>query len=554
MTGGLPSDGEQSEPGRKWDRSRAWTVVAVGFILLISLARVPHLGFPLERDEGEFGYIAQQLLHGVPVYDSAYTQKLPGSYYVYALFLALFGQSILAIHLGLLLVNAAIMGLMFLTLRRTHGSLAGVTGALVFGFMALSPNVLGFAAHATFFVALFSMAGLYVFLLARDRGSSILYLGSGLCLGLAFLMKQSGIFFAPLLFGSMVVDAFLAEPKRPQGFTPHAAAFVAGSLAPLLLTAAYYAATGRFTLFWFWPFQLACEFRGHVGFADGIENFYGHTISITSGFEILWLIALAGFPVMLREAAFGNGRYPYLVFGLASLLSIVPGFSFSSHYYITLLPFVALLIGGLMGTARVGAESPRTGRVPSGPSLAQFAIVGAAIGIGLLVGFARFETFFTGRVSDEAMARRIYRGNPFVESIEIAEYLKSHTSPQDSIAILGSETQIYFYAQRPSASRFVNVYFLMADHRWNRDMQREMIRDIERVRPAYLIFVHIPFSWGMMKTSPQDISEWYEEYKWNYQVEGVVQMQSRGSVTTWGADAGEISPTRSYIKILRRID
>jgi hypothetical protein len=58
----------------------------------------------------------------------------------------------------------------------------------------------------------------------------------------------------------------------------------------------------------------------------------------------------------------------------------------------------------------------------------------------------------------------------------------------------------------------------------------------------------------MMKTSPQDISEWYEEYKWNYQVEGVVQMQSRGSVTTWGADAGEISPTRSYIKILRRID
>ena len=535
-------------------RSRVWTVAAVGVILLISLARVAHLGFPLERDEGEFGYIAQQLLHGIPVYDSAYTQKLPGAYYVYALFLALFGQSILAIHLGLLLVNAAIMGLIFLTLRRTHGGLAGCIGALVFGFMALSPTVLGFAAHATFFVALFSMAGLYVFLLGRDRGSSLLYLGSGFCFGLAFLMKQSGIFFAPLLFGFMVVDAFLVEPKRPQGFKLHAAAFVAGSLAPILLTAAYYVGTGRFSEFWFWPFQLASEFGSQVGFGDGLVRFFDHSIKVTSGFETLWLIALAGFLVMLREAAFGNSRYPYVAFGLACLLSIVPGSYFAKHYYISLLPFVALLIGGLMGTPRGGAESPGAGRVPSGPSRARTVIVGAAIGVGLLVGFARFEPFFTGRVSDVAAARIIYSGNPFPESIAIGEYLKSHTSPQDSIAILGSETQIYFYAQRRSASRFVNAYFLTADHPRNRDMEREMIRDIERVRPAYLIFVHIPWSWSMQKTSPHGIFDWYEGYKWNYQVEGVVQMQSGGSVTTWGAGARALSPTRSFIEILRRID
>jgi hypothetical protein len=515
---------------------------------------VPHLGFPLERDEGEFGYIAQQLLHGVPVYDSAYTQKLPGSYYVYALFLGLFGQSAFAIHLGLLLVNAAIMGLIFLTLRRTHGGLAGCVGALVFGFMALSPTVLGFAGHATFFVALFSMAGLYVFLLARDRGSSLLYLVSGLCFGLAFLMKQSGIFFAPFLFGFMVVDAFLAEPKRPQGFKLHASAFVAGSLAPILVTAACYVATGRFGLFWFWPFQFASEFGGQLGFADGLERFYDHTIKVISGFEIFWVIALAGFLVTLREAAFGKTRHPYLAFGLASLLSIIPGFYFAKHYYISLLPFVALLIGGLMGAPQRGSETPQAGRITSGPFPARIAIVGTAIGIGLLIGFARYEPFFTRRVSDEVAARIIYPGNPFPESIEIGEYLKRHTSPQDSIAILGSETQIYFYAQRRSASRFVNAYFLTADHPRNRDMQREMIRDIERVRPVYLIFVHVPWSWSMVKSSPKDILRWYEVYKWNYQVEGVVQMQSKGSVTTWGADARAIATTRSYIEILRRVD
>src|SRR6267142_999721 len=150
------------------------------------------------RDEGEFGYIAQEMLRGVPMYVSAYTQKLPGTYLFYALFLSVFGESITAIHLGLLLVNAAIMALIFLILRKTHSGMAGCLGALVFGVMALSPNVLGFAAHATFLVSLFALLGLYALLHAREKGLAALYLVSGICFGFAFLRKQSGIFFAPL--------------------------------------------------------------------------------------------------------------------------------------------------------------------------------------------------------------------------------------------------------------------------------------------------------------------------------------------------------------------
>jgi len=57
-----------------------YLIVALAIIVLVSLLRSLHLGFPLERDEGEFGYIGQEILRGVPVYDSAYTQKLPGTY------------------------------------------------------------------------------------------------------------------------------------------------------------------------------------------------------------------------------------------------------------------------------------------------------------------------------------------------------------------------------------------------------------------------------------------------------------------------------------------
>ncbi len=77
-------------------------VLAVSFIVRIRL-----LNAPLERDEGEHAYLAQTILAGHPPWALAYNLKLPGTDFMYALFLALFGQTAVAIRLGLLLVNIA---------------------------------------------------------------------------------------------------------------------------------------------------------------------------------------------------------------------------------------------------------------------------------------------------------------------------------------------------------------------------------------------------------------------------------------------------------------
>jgi len=143
------------------------------------------------------------------------------------------------------------------------------------------------------------------------------------------------------------------------------------------------------------------------------------------------------------------------------------------------------------------------------------------------------------------------------ESVEIGEYLKSRTTPQDRIAILGSETQIFFYSQRRSASRFVNTYFLTADHPRNREMQREMIRDIERARPKYLLFAELPTSWLIRPNSPRDILEWIGTYpQGRYALEGIVELSREGSVLRWGAEARAqpILPSSWYVWIWRRLD
>ena len=537
----------RSRQSRPHDRRRVWTFVALGIIVAVSLLRAMHLGFPLERDEGEFGYIAQEMLRGVPMYVSAYTQKLPGTYLFYALFLSIFGPSITAIHLGLLLVNAAIMGLIFLILRKTHSGPAGCLGALVFGVMALSPTVLGFAAHATFFVSLFALLGLYALLHARERGHAALFLGSGLCFGLAFLMKQSGIFFAPLAILLLAVDDLALRPRQPARFALRALVLGAGALLPLLLLAAFYAAIGKFSLLWFWAFEFPGQFSRHFS-AEVTQVFLFMTRYVTGGFELVWILAAVGLVVTLLDRSLGRNRYVYAIFAAACFLTIVPGFYFTPHYWISLLPAVALLVGALAGAAeRAGAQPGRAWAA---------AAVWVVTGVGLWIGVAKQEAFYFGRVPDAEHARRIYFGNPFSESIEIGEYLKRHTTSQDRIAILGSETQIYFYAQRRSASRFVNTYFLTADHPRNRAMQREMIRDIEQARPKYLVVVNLSTSWSFLPNSPHDILDWLGKYaQGKYGLEGVVKIYREGSVTKWGeeARAQHLSSSDWFVATYRRV-
>jgi len=121
----------------------------------------------------------------------------------------------------------------------------------------------------------------------------------------------------------------------------------------------------------------------------------------------------------------------------------------------------------------------------------------------------------------------IYTESPFVESIRIAEYLREHTGRSDTIAVLGSEPQIYFYSNRHSATGHIYVYGLMEAQKYASQMQQEMIREIERARPKFLIFVVMPDSWLQRPESDRSIFTWANEYTaQNYTVAGFVNMMA----------------------------
>src|SRR5438309_11353815 len=112
--------------GRDKALGTAWIFLAAIVLGLVIAIRIRLLAIPLERDEGEYAYAGQLILQGIPPYSLAYNMKLPGTYAAYALIMALFGQTIRGIHLGLLLLNAATILVEFLLARRLFGEYAGV--------------------------------------------------------------------------------------------------------------------------------------------------------------------------------------------------------------------------------------------------------------------------------------------------------------------------------------------------------------------------------------------------------------------------------------------
>ena len=114
------------------NRSQILPWIILGIILAFVIAvRVRLLDVPLERDEGEYAYMGQLMLQGVPPYTEAYNMKLPGTAMMYALFMALFGQTTSGIHAGLMAVNAASIVLVFLVGRKlmsTAGALSASAG------------------------------------------------------------------------------------------------------------------------------------------------------------------------------------------------------------------------------------------------------------------------------------------------------------------------------------------------------------------------------------------------------------------------------------------
>ena len=537
-------------------------LAVLALILLVSIiVRIRLLDAPLERDEGEHGYLAQTMLAGYPPWQVAYNLKLPGTDAFYAIFLALFGQTATAIRVGLLLINTATILLIAYLGKRLFGIAGGAVAGASYALLSCSQGVVGTIAHSTHFVAFFAVIATILLLRAGD--SVLLLFLSGLTFGIAFLMKQPGMAFG--VFGAIYVAWQWRQNRTP--FVSGAkglAAYVIGLASPYALLCLALWKAGTFPRFWFWTVTLAQAYAAKVSLSHALQNFNLQFPRVVDANVLLWLLAGIGLVLASSNPATRRAGLFTAALLLFSLLAVAAGGVFNPHYFILMLPAVALANGALVAAGKsVGAKGDRpefrkSGEIHSSHLFARQRIAESAA----IICFAAacicsiiLQRAYLFRMNAYDFERSSYGLNPFPEAVKVAEYIKSHSDPDAKIAVVGSEAEIYFYSHRRAATGYLFTYGLMETHQYALRGQLEMIHEIESAKPEYIVFVGVGSSWLATRESAREIFRWMHNYTDQfYETAGAVNLEpGEESRYAWGADAYVYKAASSaYMTVYRR--
>lgn len=480
-----PNRNPQGRPGEEqpfWTANRIW-LAGVGILAVFILMRATIIAIPLERDEGEYAYIAQQAMHGAVPYRDAFDQKPPGVFAIYTAGMFIFGRTAEAIHFFMFLWTLGAMALLYRLVRRLCGTGAGLLAALVLGIVTAEKGVLGSAANTEIFMLLPMIGSLLCLVPKEGRPGLWRIVAAGALAAAACWIKQVAAMDAAFLALWLVVAHFSADQRRGFGrLILEEGALILGAVlatAPVIL---YFYATGAMKDF------IYCVFTYNFAYAttniDVLDRGWGPFRekfgTILAGDWLLW----AALAVGLISLA-GRGRRKLLLFfGLFLALSFVgvcvSGY-FRPHYFLQIMPAVAALAGvglaWLLG--RIAGAGDRAARW-----LGYAAVATAVIVIPI---YANRDILFAS--SPSAASVTLYGPTPFVFSSYLGKELEDHTQPGDTILVAGTEPQIAFFSRRKSATRYIFFNPLAAPKGTPglEDNQKQALEEIRRAKPKFIV-------------------------------------------------------------------
>ncbi len=484
-------------------RAMIWLLLLL--VLLLNFAvRWRLREMPLERDEGEYAYAGQLILQGIPPYQLAWNMKFPGVYFAYAALMSVFGQSAAGIHAGLILVTSLSIVLVFLIGRELINPAGGLLAAAFFAVLSALPAAFGLAGHATHFVVLGVCLGAYALLRIEKNRPGLWAVVAGLAFGAAILMKQHAVVFAAAALAWLLWRGFR---KREKAWLT-AGVFSVATALPLLVTAIGLAGAGVWDRFNLWTIQYARDYVAIFPLPLLPHQFASGFTPILDGGVWVWLFGFAGISLIFiqtpyrRAAGFATGLL------LAGLAATVPGFYFRGHYFLMIMPGLALLNALLL---LVIAEWIK------GNARAQMLrLIPACLFLVVLGDLVVRNISVWVEMTPAQASRQMYPANPFPESPEIARYLAAHTQPDETVAVLGSEPQIFFLARRHSASGYIYIYPLTEPQPLAAAMRAEFFHEIETARPRYVVYFNQLSSWrsvivpGLTQPATPAINNWWD--------------------------------------------
>ncbi len=453
----------------------AWT----GILIVFFMMRATIVSIPLERDEGEYAYIADQIMNGGVPYRDVFDQKPPGIFFLYMVALTVFGRSVEGIHIFMYLWTLVTTILLYRLVDRLFGTGAGLLSALVLAIMTAEKGVLGSAANTEIFMLL-PLVGSLLCLEPKTsplcRGHIV---GAGILLAVACWIKQVAAMNALFVAGWLMVLHFTQRPRRDFGqlILDEGCLLLGGLLASIPFFLYLYKAGALHDL-------LYCVFTYNFAYSSTeidspklmLARLRSNLGTILSGDCFFWLALVAGLVRLTKRP-----RLFTFVAGLLilSFAGVCIGGYFRPHYFMQILPAVAMLAG--IGLAwyfeAIGKARLRFSRYLGYSSVAAVTIV-VPIAANSNILFAP---------TPETASVRLYGPTPFVFSNDLGEDIRSKTKAGDTILVAGTEPQIAFFARRKNATRYIFFNPLAASYSGVLENQKQAMEEIRKAQPKYII-------------------------------------------------------------------
>lgn len=459
----------------------------IGIIVIFFFLRLPSLFEPYwYGDEGIYEVIGYGMRQGRMLYTEIFDNKPPLLYILYAVFNGdQFSLRFLSLLFGM--GSIFVFHLLVKKLFLNHKTIYVLT--LAYAFLFGTPIFEGNIANAENFMhlpILLSAYILYSFMTKSNesesrRKTTFSYTSlvptheerplvlAGVVLSLAFLLKIVAIFDFAAFCAFIAIDQLRKRHTSIVETGRKVIAFVIGFAPLILLTFFFFFVVGAFSAFFY------ASFLQNIGYVG-----YGNRFIFPQGLLFLKLFLLSSVCLWLytkRKAYTTEFLFVVLWFCL-SLFNAFFSQRPYTHYLLVLLPAYILLCGLAVYEKRL-----------------RIALIIVLLGTGVLLYqnfnyykknmlyYENFLSFVTGKKETNSYYAFFDSNTP--HDYVLASFLKTHTTPSDTIFIWGNNAQVYKLSGTLPPGRFTVAYHMTA----TQQTLDETEQAIATKRPKYIIVI-----------------------------------------------------------------
>ena len=427
-------------------QKRRWLLL---LILSAVILRSPAFFNPIiDEDEAFYATAARVVNDGGLLYRDAVDLKPPLLFYFYAFGFSIFGDDLRILHgvtAAWMLATAAVIGGIATQLSKKWE--AAYLAALLYVLFTPTFVPQALSTNGEILMNLPLAISAFLFLQSeRDRSGAPLVLSGFFC-GLAFLFKyQSGVLLAVMVGYILVAKSWLTRRWPDKPACKQSLFVTGGFVGVLILLYGIFRYLGNWEDFYFWGWKYNFIFMKDFTAEYFFKRFFAHTPRFLLIWLSLWIFTFVAIKKAFRRPREMPASYHFAILWLAgSALAVCAGGKFFGHYFIQLLPPLAVLAGASIADWWPVCDM-KWKRL----------IVLAGIVIPPIIYLW---------VNWQEEQKRMQRENQYFQSI--AAEVRKLSAEDDKIFVWGRMPELYYFSRRLPATRFITGNFIVGMTTYN---------------------------------------------------------------------------------------